>query len=140
MEWVKHHQDDDSPWNIIEELQSLKLLLNAKLNIWCDKMAGEACKQNVSQLEADVLPAEKWAVYCISSTPKKIVTHFNSAILTQLYRQPYNILLAIDHRERHCDDGEMKEFMMKYKNVHGHSDGVFTSLHCVEEEWSENLE
>lgn len=85
VEWVKSHQDDDSPWNTIEELQSLKLLLNAKLNIWCDKMAGEACKQNVSQLEANVLPTEKWAVYCVSSTPKKIGTHFNSAILTQLY-------------------------------------------------------
>jgi hypothetical protein len=35
-------------------------------------------------------------------------------------------LLAIDQQERGCDDGEIEEFMMKYKNVLGVWDGVFS--------------
>ncbi len=40
--WVKGHQDDDTPWETIEELKDLKLSPEATMNIWCNTRAARA--------------------------------------------------------------------------------------------------
>jgi hypothetical protein len=56
---VASHQDDDTPWDTIVDLQSLKPSPEATLNALCDKKAEEACLTNQSYPDADALPAEK---------------------------------------------------------------------------------
>ncbi len=76
VEWVKGHQEDGKPWHTISNSQSLKLPANANLNIWCDKLAGKAHHQYVTQSDTNV----------DSSTLKKVISHFNEVLLAQ----PYN--------------------------------------------------
>ncbi len=63
VDWVKSHQDDDTPWESIDDLVDLKLSTAATLNCWCDKQANIARTQFIMHADADVYPAEKWALY-----------------------------------------------------------------------------
>jgi hypothetical protein len=58
VEWVKSHQDKDTPWSTIQELKDLKLSTAATLNVWCDKQANVARSQYQSYPDAEVYPNE----------------------------------------------------------------------------------
>jgi hypothetical protein len=55
------------------------------LNVWCDKMAGEARLLDQSYPDADVLPSEKWALFYCVPTFHKLTCHMDTAITTTLY-------------------------------------------------------
>jgi hypothetical protein len=85
MHWVASHQDEGIQWTTSEELKMLKLSHESKLNIWCDKMAGEARQLDQSYPDAEVLPSEKWALYSCVPTFHKLTCHMDDAIATNLY-------------------------------------------------------
>jgi hypothetical protein len=66
------HQDDATPWTTNRDLIDLKLSPEATLNVWCDQQANEAHKVSQTFLDAEVLPAEKWALFASSLHTYKI--------------------------------------------------------------------
>lgn len=82
--WVKGHQDDDTPWETIKELKELKLSPEATMNIWCEKRAEAARQNDITIPDAEVLPAEKWALYSTYPQTKKNIGNITEEIIHQL--------------------------------------------------------
>jgi hypothetical protein len=83
--WVASHQDENTKWSNTAELKELKLSHESKLNVLCDKMAGEARLLDQSYPDADTLPSEKWALFSLVPTLHKLTCHMDNAIMTTLY-------------------------------------------------------
>jgi hypothetical protein len=62
VEWVKSHQDAETPWETLGDLNSLKPSSSAVLNIWCNKQAAKASNIGNSMPD-DIYTFKKWAVY-----------------------------------------------------------------------------
>jgi hypothetical protein len=67
IQWVKSHQDHGYPWESQQDLLDLKLSTDATLNVMCDHMANKAHQESTTYPDAELLPAEKWALF--ASTP-----------------------------------------------------------------------
>jgi hypothetical protein len=104
VEWVKGHQDKGKEWNNTEDLKSLKLSQAAPLNIWCDRQAEQARKMNYSHPDADVLPAEKWAVYSCYPVKRKLTGKLDIGIHDTLYHES---LTAYLHKKHNICDSKL---------------------------------
>ncbi len=81
VQWVKSHQDDDTPWTTNSDLIDLKLSPEATLNVWCDRQANEAHTGHQSFPDAEVLPAEKWALFASTPHTYKITGKLDQELL-----------------------------------------------------------
>ncbi len=95
--WVRSHQDKDTPLETIEDLKELKLSPEATLNMWCDKQAEIACQEDISYPDADILPAEKWALFTTTPDYYEITGKLNEAITTTLHFEPLQKFIAKKH-------------------------------------------
>jgi hypothetical protein len=96
-EWVRGHQDKDSTWDTIDELYDLELSPVATLNVYCDRRASDAHKFSSSDPNADVLLAEKWALFSRSPTARKITGKINEGILQTLYMEDILAYISRKH-------------------------------------------
>jgi hypothetical protein len=96
-EWVRGHQDKDSTWDTIDELYDLELSPVATLNVYCDRRASDAHKFSSSDPNADVLPAEKWALFSRCPTARKITGKINEGILQTLYTEDILAYISRKH-------------------------------------------
>jgi hypothetical protein len=62
VEWVRSHQDRETPWETVDDLGKLKLSSVATLNVWCNKQADKARIMSSTLPDPVVYPAEKWAL------------------------------------------------------------------------------
>jgi hypothetical protein len=108
MHWVASHQDEGIQWTTSEELKMMKLSHESKLNIWCDKMAGEARQLDQSYPDAEVLPSEKWALYSCVPTFHKLTCHLDDAIATNLY---YSDMLHFITKKHGMTEAKLNETM-----------------------------
>jgi hypothetical protein len=83
--WVRSHQDNDTPWDTIEELKELKLSPEATLNVWCDRQAEIACQEDITYPDADILPSEKWALFPTTPDYFKITGSLDEVITATLH-------------------------------------------------------
>jgi hypothetical protein len=88
IEWVKGHQDKGKKWECITDLKDLKLTSVAYLNIWHDWQADQARQKATSFPDADVLPAEKWAVFSCYPITRKIIGKLDQGIHESIYMEP----------------------------------------------------
>jgi hypothetical protein len=114
--WVKGHQDKDMEWDTIEELKDLDLDPAATLNIYCDRRASEAHKFSVSISLADVLPAEKWALYSRAPEPHKITGKLTESILQALHTAEILEYIARKHgltedKMYHVDTSSLQTYL-----------------------------
>lgn len=115
-EWVRGHQDNDMEWNTIEELNELNLSAVATLNIYCDRKASEARQYHTSDQDAEVLPAEKWALYSTQPTRHKITGKLSEGILRTLNRENIEDYIAKKHnltadKLHHVDDTGLQRYL-----------------------------
>lgn len=115
-EWVKGHQDKEMEWDTIEELRESDLNPAATLNVYCDRMASEAHKHSTSDSVADILPAEKRALYSRFPEYRKITGKLTNSILQTLHTDEIMAYIAKKHGLRgdklyHVDDHGLQNFL-----------------------------
>ncbi len=118
--WVKGHLDADTPWATIQELKDLKLSPEATMNIWCDSRAAIARNQDITIADAEVLPAEKWALYSTYPNTKKITGDLTEGILCQLHHEAMEHYIRKKHglcegKLKHIHTEGLSNYMRKLK-------------------------
>lgn len=106
VDWVKSHQDKDTPWTNLMELEQLKLSPAATLNVWCDKQAGIARTHTTSFPDVDIYPNEKWALFINTPQPRKVIGNLSENVHLQLY---YDESLRYITRKHNLSEGKLKD-------------------------------
>lgn len=80
-----HSHDNKQPWDTFADLQTQKLPVEETFNVWCDRLAQlEWEKGEASQINPDVFPDKRWAVYSIYPQEHKHTGNLSTDILTLL--------------------------------------------------------
>jgi len=88
----------------------------ATLNIYCDRKASEARQYHTSDQDAEVLPAEKWALYSTQPSRHKITGKLSEGILRTLSRENIEDYIAKKHnltaeKLHHVDDIGLQSYL-----------------------------